>query len=232
MPPVRIPAYLKKGMVAMKKTRLGTVFFGVLLIFIGLGYLYESMGFGSFNIFFKGWWLVLIILLVVFDMVRSRVKPIGCLIVALCVWELLYRYHVIPRGVSLSVIFALLLIGWGISVIIGGKSTAGNKVCFFKTQTYSAAGQAIELVQCILGNCIVDLRNGTYADGQALKVQCILGSVEVVAPPDLKVTPVCGGNVLGSFSDTTKPAVSGKEIILDYRIVLGNIQLRGEEESL
>ena len=216
----------------MKKPDLGTVLFGIVLIFIGAGYLYGSLEFGDFKIFFNGWWLYLIILFAVADMVKKRIRPINCLIVFLCVWELLYRYDVIARGVTFSVLFALLFILWGIYVIFGNLSTSREKVCILKTQTYSASGQPIEQVHCVMGYCVIDLRSGTYQNGQALKVKCVLGGVEILAPCDLKVSPVCSGNIMGTFSDKSdKLDHSEKEIILDYSIVMGSVELRSEGEK-
>lgn len=216
----------------MKKPDGGTILFGVLLIVIGVGSLSKSFGFDALNLFFDGWWLYLIILFALADMVKNRISFLNCLAVFFCVWELLYRYGVIVQGVSFAVIFALLFILWGIHVIFGGMSTETGKVCVCKTQTYSASGQTIEQVCCVLGHSILDLRGGTYQSGQAVKVKCVLGSVEVLVPSAWKVSPVCSGKVMGTFSDRTDFANNQeKEIILDYSIVMGSVALRSKGEN-
>ena len=185
----------------MKKPKFETVLFGLILIFIGAGYLYESLGLGDFKIFFNGWWLLVIILFAIADMVKNRIHLINCFLVFLCTWELLYRYDVIPRGISFSMLFALLFIFLGIKVIFGNLSTSAEKLCIFKNQTYSASGQPLEHVLCIMGHCVIDLRGASYQSNQALKVRCILGSVTVLTPLDLRISPVCSGNIIGRFSD-------------------------------
>lgn len=208
---------------------------GIVLIFIGAGYLYESLGLGDFKIFFNGWWLCVIILFAIADMVKNRIRLMNCFLVFLCVWELLYRYDVIARGVSFSVLFALLFIILGVKVIFGNLSTSAEKLCILKNQTYSASGQPLEQVLCIMGHCVIDLRGASYQSSQALKVRCILGSATVLTSPALRVSPVCSGNIIGSFSDKQNQSdtlETKKEIILDYSIVMGSVTVRQEGDKI
>ena len=51
-----------------RRSTIVKIFYGLVLLAIGIAFAGSALGFWSFDIFFKGWWCVLLMVLAVADM--------------------------------------------------------------------------------------------------------------------------------------------------------------------
>ena len=188
----------------MKK--IGNLLWGILLIAIGVIFGLNALGITNINIFFKGWWTLIIIIP---SKMWSFIWLVIGIVLLLCTQNIL-SFSMISK---LIVPFILVMIGLGLIF----KDTLNKKVAdkikelnqnkgnleefcaTFGEQKSNFAGQEFNgaNVDAVFGGVDLDLTKAIINKDQIINATAIFGGVEIKVPEGvnikLKSTPIFGG---------------------------------------
>ena len=134
------------------RNKLGNVLWGLAFIVAGVGVAGNVAGLWNFNLFFNGWWTLFIIIPCLISMVQNGVNTgniIGLVIGALLLFD---AQNIIPRNLVGKMIFPIILVLIGLSIIFKGNDNkyinSKNKV----HQTNTAGNGFINAVGIFWGS--------------------------------------------------------------------------------
>lgn len=207
----------------MKKT--SGWLWGGLLIVAGCLWLLKTTGLLDVDIFFPGWWTLIIIIPCFVSFLTEKDKMGSLVGMLIGVALLLGCLGVMSFGMIWKLVLPIMLILIGISVILGNFKKAGiekkiaavdekNAASHDDEQEFCAAfsGQDInfagkEFKSCradaLFGGLKIDLREAKLKKDAVLKTGCYFGGVDVLVPEDWKVE-VVATSVFGGVEDKRK----------------------------
>ncbi|HPW17633.1 MAG TPA: DUF5668 domain-containing protein [Candidatus Aminicenantes bacterium] len=221
----------------------GRIFWGILLIFLGVLFLLDQMGRIVFGDFVGRYWPAIFILIGVSILLSNNFRNVGAgaFFILFGAFFLLIRLRVFDRALW-HFVWPLAIIGAGLWVLLrpawhpdrqsASESTADDlniKQVFSGTSrkvvSQSFRGGAAEVV---FGAAEIDLRGARLAGGQAeLALSAVFGSVEVHVPREWQVV-LEGTPVLGSVESRRKAPSEPAAEVLTVRgsAVLGSIEVK------
>ncbi len=192
----------------------GRVFWGVLLVVVGVAFLLDRTGIVEVGTLISDWWPLLLIIagaLLLFRSPRDLIGPLILLgagailllstlgLVDISVWQLLWP---------------LALIGIGIWVLVGrvsperGEAEAGERIdatVVFGSRQLASNSQSLEggSLVAVFGGVEADLSAATLAlDGAGIDATAIFGGIDLWVPPGWRVE-IKGLPIFGGWTDRT-----------------------------
>ena len=213
---------------------------GILIIVVGLGFLFDDMIGYSFGSIVANWWPLLIIgfgIKVLSDNSRNLVNAIAIIFVGLLI--LLTNLDIIS-GSFFSNFWPLILILAGIYFIANkghrNKKMRTTDTDFSISSIFSGNHQIIEAddfkngsVLALFGGAEIDLRNSDIKDEAFIDITCMFGGIEIKIPEGWAVrshgTPILGGfeNKTNTFSER-KPDMPVLNI--NFLVMFGGIDVK------
>lgn len=191
--------------------RRSTIIIGILFIIAGGIIGLNSFGITNINVFFDGWWTLLIIIPAVNGIISEADKLGSTIWLIVGLLLLLACQNVITFDLIWKLLLPLGLIFIGLSIMIGDKSKKENKAngnefcaCFsgqnikFDEQEFKGCE-----VNAIFGGVTLDLRNANIKDDSVVEAAAIFGGVTILVPEDLKVE-VKSTSIFGGVNNKTK----------------------------
>lgn len=231
----------------MNKQRSNTVgvIVGVILIFIGLGYVGDQFGFWYFSVFFRGWWTLFLIVPGISSMINSGFKSHNVMLTALGVYLFLWSNHLIYFRFTFQLLLAIILIYLGAKMIFSkSEKNYGNHHSTIKNDTkdiynehhivikkvFESARMAFEhkvytcKIDCTFSTLTVDLVHADLKELKSVNIDCVFGSVSVYIPHNANVI-VKRDNIFGSCNYPANDSNNDLEIFINESCVFGNIQI-------
>ena len=122
------------------KNKISNVVWGLLLILIGIGYAGGNLGIWDFNIFFRGWWTLFILVPCIINLIQYG--PNGGNIAGICVGVvlLLGAQGILAFSMIRKLLVPAILILIGLSILLSNTKRKitdqqGNQIPFEKTGT-------------------------------------------------------------------------------------------------
>lgn len=214
---------------------------GVFLVLIGIylvGYCFDLF---KFNIFFKGWWTLIILIPAVSKLLFQNDKVNSLFWIIVGVVLLLYSNHVIKFAIAWKLILASLILILGFNLIfyvIKGPRIIKSRLR--KVPLYFGMfGEAEEKVNTsfsgctcasIVGGVDLDLTDAKLEKDIYIEVLAVLGTTEIVVPKGTNVI-MSGFNILGnSENKLPKEQTKGRKKIVTVHIrnlsILGGVEVR------
>ena len=120
------------------KNKISNVVWGLLLILIGIGYAGGNLGIWDFNIFFRGWWTLFILVPCIINLIQYG--PNGGNIAGICVGVvlLLGAQGILAFSMIRKLLVPAILILIGLSILLSNTKRKitdqqGNQIPFEKT---------------------------------------------------------------------------------------------------
>lgn len=232
------------------KKNIHMLLWGIVLLVFGGVFLVGQITGDHVSIFFPGWWTVFLIVPAISSMIQNRVD-IGNIIVLLLGVMLLCRAQRWIPVISWPLVIAIVLIVLGLYFVLrafvgghhSGSVNSGNRTRilegnFDANPSYTAIlssrnvkSQPISLLgatcTAVLGSVSIDLSDCKVEENITIFCNAILGSVDVVAPQNVKIVyrnlPILGdvsGKAMGVAPGTDAPTVT-----LDCTAVLGAVTI-------
>lgn len=188
----------------MKKNSL----WGIVLILVGVIIGLNKLDIISFNIFFDGWWSLFIIIPCLVGIFTDKDKMGNIIGLLVGVLLLLGCNDVIDFDIVLSLLFPIVLVLIGISIIIknisGSKievekiSDDNNYISAFSSQKVNIDSKYLgSKIQAIFGGVELNLDNAKIDKDIEIEVCAIFGGVDIIVPNDVNVkfntTSIFGG---------------------------------------
>ncbi len=187
----------------MKKTN--KIIWGIVLVIAGILLAVNSLGLADINIFFDGWWTLIIIIPCLIGFFTDGDKTGSLIGLAVGVVLLLCSQNIIDWDLVSKLIVPALVVIVGAKLIFGTfKSNKSNKVMSdvvssggnVRTATATFAGQDINYngetftggdYNAIFGGINCDLRSAVIDKDCVIKVTAIFGGIDIFLPPNVNV---------------------------------------------
>lgn len=199
------------------RSKLGNVLWGLAFILAGIGVAGNVIGLWDFNLFFRGWWTLFIIVPCLISMVQNGVNMgniIGFIIGVLLFFD---AQNIIPRNLIGKMIFPIILVLIGFSIIFKGNNHNNSN---FKGKVHQTNTQGTGFINAIgifwgsevrptnekvtgatataiFGGVDLDLRNAIINEDIVITSTAIFGGIDIFVPPNVKVKvsslPIFGG---------------------------------------
>ena len=195
----------------MKNAR--NVLWGLVFIIIGLVFGLNALEITDINIFFDGWWTLIIIVPCFIDLFKGEGKLGNIIGILVGVVLLLCSQNVLDFSLVFKLILPVILVIIGVSFIF--KDTINKKVRDEmkklnkkNTDEYCATfgGQKLDFsneefkgcnMNAIFGGIDCDLKDSIIKEDVIINVSAIFGGVDIIVPQNVKVkvtsTPIFGG---------------------------------------
>lgn len=194
----------------MKKTR--NVLWGIIFIIIGLIFGLNALEITNINVFFDGWWTLIIIIPSFIDLFKEEGRTGNLIGLLIGILLLLCSQDILSFELVLKLIVPITLIIIGLSFIF--KDTINKKIkdemkkLNKNDEEYCATfgGQNIDFsneefkgcnMTAVFGGIDCDLKNSIINDDIVINVSAIFGGVDIKVPSNVKVkvasTPIFGG---------------------------------------
>ena len=216
----------------MKKAR--AIIWGVAIIALGVIFAGKAIGWFDFDIFFKGWWTLFIIVPSVISLFTEKDKLASLGFISAGIILLLAAQEVITYDTAWKIILAVILILIGLGLILktifhsnndkeveekvkdleDGKTMDSQMAIFsgservYKDETFTGS----HLV-AVFGGVDLDLRHAKFTKDTVIKAFALFGGVDIKVPDDVQVK-IRSGFIFGGVSDDRKgDTTKGKHTI-------------------
>ncbi len=197
----------------MKK--FGNILWGMVLIIVGVIFGLNAVGLTNINIFFQGWWTLLIIIPSFIELFRNENKMWSFIWLCIGIVLLLCAQNLLSFRLVGKLIFPFILVMIGISIIFKDtfhkkvsdkiKNLNANKGNFesycatFGSQKTDLSGQEFNgaNLDAIFGSVEIDLSKAILKKDQIINANAIFGGVDIRVPSGVNIkvksTPIFGG---------------------------------------
>ena len=180
------------------------IFWGLLLIIVGVLFLGRNMEWWDFSLFFRGWWTLFLIIPSLIGLIKR--ESIGCsfLVLILGILMLLASQDIIEWSIIWKIFVPLIIIVVGLSIIFGNKRVRSVRA---NAKEYVAVFSGIDeiikeiksdfKVTSVFGGVELDLRDVDLKNDLVIDCFCLFGGIDIRLPKDVKLEisgfPVFGG---------------------------------------
>lgn len=226
------------------KSYQGRIFWGLLLIVLGVLFLLDQLGEFDFGYMVSRWWPAIFILVGVSILIGNNFRDAGAglFFIAFGAFFLLMRLRILDRSLW-HYFWPVLIIAVGLWILLkpalaGSKKKTAELLTDELRVSTVFAGTSRRIasaefkggsVDVVLGGADIDLRGSGLAGGSAqLALSAVLGGIDVRVPETWDVV-VHGSPVLGGIDDKTRhPQESERTGTLHVKAsaVLGGIDLK------
>ena len=225
--------------------RIGNILWGIVFIVVGLILGLNALEITNINIFFDGWWTLIIIIPCVIGLFKD-IEKIGDIVgIILGIVLLLCCQDILNFRVMWKLLIPIILIIAGLCFIlkdtIGGKVTkeikrlnANKKGILEYTATFS--GQNINFdkqvfngvnLNAIFGGIKCDLRNSAINSNQVINVNSIFGSIDILVPNNVQVK-IKSVPIFGGVSDKSSHTVNTEAptLYINASCIFGGVEIK------
>lgn len=194
------------------RNRMGNVLWGIFFIVLGIGFAGQAFDLWSFNLFFRGWWTLFIIVPCLISIFKSgfRVVPVCGLVIGVL---FLFSSIGIFRGVAVGrLIFPIILIVIGLGIIfrhsfpsskfkdkinlkpgdLQHTATFSSEKIAYNNEVFTGAS-----LDAIFGGVELNLSNAIINSDVVINCNAVFGGIDIMTPQDVNIkvasTPIFGG---------------------------------------
>lgn len=182
------------------------LFWGIVLIVVGILFLGRNMNWWNFSIFFEGWWTLFLIVPSIISLVRKESMGTSFLILVLGVLMLLASQNVIDWSTIWKVFLPIIIMVVGLSIIFGNRKVKTKKVKGNAKEyvaIFSGVDEVINKIEndfkmtAVFGGIELDMRDVTLDSDLVIDCFTLFGGIDIRLPKDVKVEvnglPIFGG---------------------------------------
>lgn len=194
--------------------QIGNKVIGLVLVVVGVIIALNALGFTNINIFFDGWWTLIIIIPCVVGLFKDEEKTGSIVGIVLGVFMLLCSQNVIPWDMLLKLGLPCILVIIGLGLIFKdvlnrdtskridelNKEKTKNTICAtFSGQDVKIDEEKFEgaTVDAIFGGVKLDLTKAVIEKDSVINATSIFGGIDIIVPESVKVkvksTAIFGG---------------------------------------
>ena len=222
-----------------------SVILGTILVIIGLILAGKTLGIINVNIFFKGWWTLFIIIPCLIGLINDKDKTGSVIGLIIGILLLLACYNIINFELIWSLIFPIVIIALGLSLIFKNsfnekidkeikelnikKNNDNNYFAAFSGQNISLDNEVFKGTElnAIFGSIKLDLRKAKIKDNVIINASSIFGGIELLVPDDAKIK-IKSNSFFGGVSNDRKneEAKDGDTIYVIATCLFGGVTIK------
>ena len=210
------------------------LFWGIVLIVVGILFLGRNMNWWNFSIFFRGWWTLFLIVPSIISLVRKESMGTSFLILVLGVLMLLASQNVIDWSTIWKVFLPIIIMVVGLSIIFGNRKVKTKKVKG-NAKEYVAIFSGVDemigkiesdfKVTSVFGGVELDMRDVKLEEDLIIDCFTLFGGIDIRLPKDVKVEvnglPIFGG-VENKYRNNDEAKVT---IYINHTTIFGGVDL-------
>lgn len=222
-------------------SKISRIIWGIILIALGFIFLLNALEITKINIFFNGWWTLLIIIPCLIDLINpnkeSKMGDIIGILIGIILLLLMQRVLNITLVIKLF-IPTIFLIG-GLYLVFGSviKKDLNSKIkdlntnkaeefcSVFSSQSLSKDDKFKQInLDAVFGSLTFDLKDADISEESLINISAIFGKVKLIVPKNVtikvKSTPIFGG-----ISNKCKNKDGKKVIYINALALFGSVKI-------
>ena len=227
----------------MKK--FGNMLWGIVLIILGLIIAGNTLGITDINIFFDGWWTLIIIIPCFIGLFKDNEKAGNIIGLFIGVALLLACQGILNFNIVWKLLFPSILVAIGLSIILkdtiagkvnkeikklNGKRTGEKEYCAtFSGQNVKYDGENFTGVDltAVFGGIECDLRKAIIESDTVINTSSIFGGIEIYVPENVKVK-IKSSSIFGGVSDKKKYSenIEAHTIYINATCLFGGVEIK------
>lgn len=230
------------------KQQVKSIIWGLAILALGIIFGGKALGLFHFDIFFKGWWTLFIIIPGVIGLITDKHKFGNLFMIAIGVILLLTQQEVFGWDVAWKVIVAAVLVLGGLALIFrsifqkkvseeieeqvkknrkNGKVESQTAIFSGNDRVYNKEEFEGSDIVAVFGGASLDLTKATIKKDVVVKAFALFGGVDIIVPDDICVKSN-SGFIFGGIADERKAiADKGKHMLyLDAAGGFGGVTVR------
>ena len=210
------------------------LFWGIVLIVVGILFLGRNMNWWNFSIFFEGWWTLFLIVPSIISLVRKESMGTSFLILVLGVLMLLASQNVIDWSTIWKVFLPIIIMVVGLLIIFGNRKVKTKKVKGNAKEyvaIFSGVDEVINKIEndfkmtAVFGGIELDMRDVTLDSDLVIDCFTLFGGIDIRLPKDVKVEvnglPIFGG-VENKYRNNHEAKVT---VYINHTTICGGVDL-------
>lgn len=210
------------------------LFWGIVLIVVGILFLGRNMNWWNFSIFFEGWWTLFLIVPSIISLVRKESMGTSFLILVLGVLMLLASQNVIDWSTIWKVFLPIIIMVVGLSIIFGNRKVKTKKVKENAKEyvvIFSGVDEMIGKIESdfkvtsVFGGVELDMRDVKLEEDLVIDCFTLFGGIDIRLPQGVKVEinglPIFGG-VESKYRNNDEAKVT---IYINHTTIFGGVDL-------
>lgn len=194
------------------RSKLSSTLWGLFFIVLGVGFAGNALGLWNFQLFFKGWWTLFIIVPCLIIIVQNGFSLAPVIGLTIGVIFLLSNQGIFNAAVAGKLIFPVILVFIGLSIIFKDsfrrlpnfdqaqeKADMSDYTATFSSQNINYDNQVFTgtTLNAIFGSVNLDLRSAIINEDVIINASSIFGGIDIFVPQGVNVktsaTPIFGG---------------------------------------
>lgn len=222
----------------MKKT--GNIILGLVLVAVGVLIGGNVLSFWEIPLFFRGWWALFIIVPCLVSMFGHGIDAGNCIGISIGVMLLLAAQGVITYGQFGMLVFPVILVFVGLSIVFRRASKAARPPQEVDTEgltKYTAVFSEQNVVfprepfggaaaSAVFGSVRLDLRQAVIDSDVYLSVSPLFGGVDVYLPPQVRAEVSCAPFFGGVTNHRSEQAAGGSPTVyIGGNCIFGGVEI-------
>ena len=209
------------------------IFWGVLLILVGILFLGRNMDWWDFSIFFRGWWTLFLIVPSIISIFRRESMGTSFLILVLGVLLLLASQKVIEWSTIWKVFVPVIIIVVGLSIIFGNRKVRSKKIkpnAKEYVAIFSGVDEVINKIESdfkitsVFGGVELDMRDVKLEEDLIIDCFTLFGGIDIRLPKDVKVE-VNGLPIFGGVENKYRNHDATVTVYINHTTIFGGVDL-------
>lgn len=226
-------------------SKVGAYIGGLILIALGVILGINALGIAEIDIFFPGWWTLIIIVPCFIDLFNKNNDKTGDLVgILIGVCLMLACLNIVDFGMIWKLVVPVALVAIGLSIIFKdafkGKvmkevkklqDKSGDKEYWatFSGQNLNFADEKFEgcRLEAVFGGIKCDLRKAKIEKDVLVKASAVFGGVTIYAPKDVKVK-VVSTSIFGGTNDRHEKMdeTAKHTLYIDATCIFGGVEVK------
>jgi predicted membrane protein len=228
------------------RQKLSTSLWGLFLIILGILIIGGLFDWWQFTLFFKGWWTLFIIIPCFISIIQYGFNTGSVVGLTIGIMLLLTNQNVIDPSVSGRLIFPIILVIIGLSIVfknVSAKPWSGKDINFEvhydkASSKYSTVFGSRKIhipnqefygatLSSVFGDLYLDLASANITQDIVIHCSSVFGDITVMVPPNVFVK-TSGNQIFGSIKNKTNKAIEAGRptIYVDASCVFGEVTIR------
>lgn len=195
------------------RNKLSNAIWGIIFIVLGIAFAGNAFSLWNFNLFFEGWWTLLIIVPCSISLVKNGYRTSSFIGVLIGVMLLLSEQNYIDGDILGKLIVPFIFVVIGISMVIKNffgrdsvrhininyQGGTNDHSAVFAGASYNLAGEKFmgTSINAVFGGVELDLRNAIIEEDVMIHATAVFGGIELLVPSNVRVkvsnVPIFGG---------------------------------------
>ncbi len=226
----------------MKTTR--NIILGLILVAIGVCLAGDALDLFRFNLFFKGWWTLFLIVPAIIGLCSGKDKKGDLIVLIIGILLLLACRNIINFEIVWKLLLPAIIIVFGLSLIFKNSidkevnkniDKLNKKLDQNNGYTATFSGQDIKIneefkgttLNAIFGGVKLDLRKATIKEDVVINATSVFGGIDIFVPDDVKVK-IKSNSIFGGVSNKKDTDVTDKSktIYINASCIFGGVEVK------